>query len=78
MEGKFGRARAERRRRGADRFCYDTLDVISAREKISLRAVAAAWIVAGFAAAALLVWAAISPATLRAPPAMQEQLQAAH
>ena len=78
MEGKFGRARVERRRRGAERFCYDTLDVISAREKISLRAVAAAWIVAGLAAAALLVWAAIAPATLRAPPAMQERLQAAH
>jgi hypothetical protein len=78
VEEKFGRERCDRRRGRADRLCYDTLDVISAREKSSFRGVAAAWIVAGIAAMALFVWAAISPATLRAPPESQERLQAAH
>jgi len=66
----MGRNFDRTRRRQADRYHFDALDIAHARERASTRAIAAAWavagvVVAGLAAATLFV-PAISPLTREA------------
>lgn len=78
LEAIVNRNLDRHRRVDGDRYCFDVLDVIPARERATARALTAAWLIASLVVVALFAVTLGSPVTSQTGSASQVSMQAAH